>query len=83
MPSMALIIPVLCFIVKLISVFISTSSLALVTENVFLVFTSSAVLWFVFEFSNFENGIGDPEKKARKIFASGIAAISGGITYSN
>ena len=33
------------------------------------------MLWFVFEFSNFENGIGDPEKKARKIFASGIAAI--------
>lgn len=75
MPSMILVIPVLCFIVKLISVFVSTSALALVTENVFLIFTSSAVLWFMFEFSNFENGVGDPDKKVRKIFASGIASI--------
>lgn len=75
MPSMILSIPVFCFIVKLISVFVSTSSLALVTENVFLVFTSSAVLWFMFEFSNFENGVGDKDKKIKKIFASGIASI--------
>ena len=75
MPSMILSIPVFCFIVKLISVFVSTSSLALVTENVFMIFTSSAVLWFMFEFSNFENGVGDKDKKIKKIFASGIASV--------
>lgn len=75
MPPIMLVAPVLCFIVKLISVFVSTSALALVTENVFLIFTSSAVLWFMFEFSNFENGVGDPDKKVKKIFASGIASI--------
>lgn len=74
MPTVMLAIPVFYFIVKLISVFVSTSSLALVTENVFLVFTNSAVLWFMFEFSNFENGVGDANKKIKKIFASGVAS---------
>lgn len=75
MPTITLAIPVFYFIVKLISVFISTSSLALVTENIFLIFTNSAVLWFMFEFSNFENGVGDANKKIKKIFASGVASI--------
>lgn len=75
MPALMLAIPVVFYIVKLISVFVSTSELALVTENVFLIFTNSVLLWFVFEFASFENHIGDAEKQAKGLFASGLAAI--------
>lgn len=75
MPTIILVVPVLYYIVRLISVFVSTSSLALVTENVFLIFTSSILLWFMFEFACFENNIGDSEKRPKKLFASGLAVV--------
>lgn len=75
MPAIILIAPVLYYIVRLISVFVSTSELALVTENVFLIFTSSVLLWFMYELAPFENGIGATEKAPKKLFASGMAAI--------
>lgn len=75
MPLLTLVIPVAFYIVKLISVFVSTSELALVTENIFLIFTNSVLLWFIFEFASFENHIGDAEKEAKSLFASGLAAI--------
>lgn len=75
MPAIILITPVLYYTVKLISVFVSTSELALVTENVFLVFTSSILLWFMYELASFENGIGATEKAPKKLFASGLAAV--------
>ena len=75
MPPMILVVPVLYYIVRLISVFVSTSSLALVTENVFLIFTSGILLWFMFEFACFENDIGDIAKRPKKLFASGVAVV--------
>ncbi len=74
-PSAMLIAPVIYYVVKLINLFVSTSALALVTENIFLLFTNSALLWFMFEFASFENGIGDIAKRPKKLFACGIAAI--------
>lgn len=74
-PSLILVIPVVYYVVKLISVFVSTSALALVTENVFLIFTNSVLLWFMFEFASFENEIGDTAKKPKRLFASGLAAV--------
>lgn len=74
LPSIVLVIPVVCYIVRLISVFVSTAKLALVTENIFLVFTNSVVLWFMFEFASFENEIGDADKKPKRLFASGLSA---------
>lgn len=73
--SIALVVPVLYYIVKLISIFVSTSSLALITENVFLIFTNCVLLWFIFEFASFENQMGDTNKKPKKLFASGLAAV--------
>ena len=74
-PSLILVIPVVYYVVKLISVFVSTSALALVTENIFLIFTNSVLLWFTFEFASFENEIGDTAKKPKRLFASGLAAV--------
>ena len=74
-PSIILVVPVVYYIVKLVSVFISTAKLALVTENVFTLFTNCVILWFVFEFSKFENQIGELENSPKKLFASGIAVI--------
>ena len=76
MPLFSLIAPVLYFIIKLISVFISTSTLALVTENIFLIFTNCMLLWFMFEFASFENEIGDTNNKPTRLFASGLSAIT-------
>ncbi|MBQ8740248.1 MAG: hypothetical protein IJY79_01705 [Clostridia bacterium] len=75
MPDIMLVIPVLYYVIKLISVFVSTSALALVTENIFLIFTNSVLLWFMYEFASFENRIGDIAKKPKKLFASGLAAV--------
>ena len=74
-PSLMLVIPVIYYVVELISVFVGTSALALVTENIFLIFSNSALLWFMFEFASFENQIGDIAKKPKKLFASGLAAV--------
>lgn len=74
-PSLMLVVPVVYYVVKLISVFVSTSALALVTENIFLIFTNSVLLWFMFEFASFENQIGDINKKPKRLFASGLAAV--------
>ena len=70
-----LIVPTLYYIVKLINLFLTTSAIALVSENIFLLFTNSAVLWFLFEFAQYENNFGDPKKTYKKIFASGICAV--------
>ncbi len=75
MPTIILVVPVLYYITRLISVFVSTSSLALTTENVLLIFTSSVLLWFMFEFASFENEIGEIEKRPKKLFASGLVAV--------
>lgn len=74
LPHIVLAIPVVCYILKLISLFIKASELALVTKNIFLIFTNCMLLWFMFEFACFENQIGDSKKKVKKLFASGIAA---------
>ncbi len=76
MPYMILVAPVAYYIVKIIDIFVSTSSLALVTENIFLIFTNSALLWFMFEFASYENGMGDIFKSHKKLFASGVASFS-------
>ncbi len=74
LPPIILIVPTISYIVKLIKLFISTSALSLVTENIFLLFTNSALLCFMFEFASCENNFGNPGKRSKTIFACGIAA---------
>ncbi len=73
-PSIILVIPTLYYIVKLIKLFVSTSALSLVTENIFLLFANSALLWFMFEFASYENKFGNLNKMPKSMFAGGIAA---------
>ncbi len=81
-PQILTVVPVVYYIVKLINVFINTSKLALVTENVFLIFTNSAILLFVFELASFENEIGEMQKRPKKLFAYGVATIMLCVTTS-
>ena len=80
-PNISLIIPVFYFIIKLISVFVSTSQLALVTENIFLIFANGSVLIFMFEFSKIENAV-DEAPSIKKLFCFAILAIIFCLIYS-
>ncbi len=73
-PHIFLVVPVFYYILRIITVFVSTSALALVTKNIFLIFTNGILLFFMFEFAKFENNI-DEKPKLRKFFASGIMAV--------
>lgn len=73
-PLILLVMPVIYYIIKLISLFITTSALSLTTENVFLIFNYCALLLFVYESAGFENEIGDVKKRSKKLYAYGIAA---------
>lgn len=74
LPALLYVIPVSYYIVKLISIFVSTSELARVTENVFLIFTNGILLWFMFEFASLEGEVGNLAKKPKRLFASGLSA---------
>ncbi len=74
-PRIIFIAPVIYYVIKLINLFVSTSALALVTENVFLLFTNSAILWFVFEFASSENGFNADAKLPKRLFSSSVIAI--------
>ena len=67
--------PVIYYVVKLITLFVNTSSLALVTENVFLLFANSALLWFIYELASFENKINESPRRQKSMLAIAIAAI--------
>ncbi len=73
-PNVLLIVPACYYILRLITIFISTSTLALVTKNIFFIFANSSLLLFLFEFSKIENNI-DQKPKYKKLFAIGIITI--------
>lgn len=75
MPMMMLLIPVIYYVIRLVNIFVSISSLARTTENVFIIFTNGILLLFVFEFAKFENGVDLTEKQPKKIFAVGLTAV--------
>ena len=74
-PSMLLIIPAVYYLAKLINLFVSTSGLALVTKNTFMLIANAALLLFVFEFASFENNYKGKEGNPKKLFAVGIGTI--------
>ncbi len=74
LPAVTFIIPVIHFITKLVCTFINISSIALITENIFIVFTQCAVLIFMLEFAKLANNIGEG-KNYKKLLGSGVAAI--------
>ncbi len=73
--SILLIVPTVYYIAKLINLFVSTSTLALVTKNVFMLLANAALLLFMFEFASYENKFKGKEQKPKRIFAIGIGTI--------
>ncbi len=74
--SAFLVVPTVYYVIKLINLFISTSALALVTENVFMIFANSALLLFLFEFASFENGFKNADSAPKRILVVGVLAIA-------
>lgn len=74
-PAIMLVLPTVFYVVKLVTLFISTSALALVTNNVFMLFANASVLLFMYEFACFENGFRRGSKSFRKLFSIGIVAV--------
>ncbi len=68
------VVPVLYWMVKLIFIFTGISSLALISDNVFLVLSYCSALVFMLEYSKFANKI-DVDMNYKKLFASGLAAV--------
>ena len=74
-PSILTAIPIVYFIFRIICDFTSISALALISENLILMFAYCAVLIFLLQFAKLYNGI-DSEYNFRKLLASGLAAIT-------
>ena len=73
LPPLAAAIPVFYFIIKVICVFTSVSSLALITDNVLMLAAYCALLLFFLCFGKLYNGI-DEEYNFRKLQAAGFAS---------
>ncbi len=68
------VVPVLYWMIKLVFIFTGISSLALISDNVFLVLSYCGTLIFMLEYAKFANKI-DIDMNYKKLFASGLAAI--------
>ncbi len=73
LPPIAVAVPVIYFIIKIICVFTSVSSLALITDNVLFLAAYCTLLLFFLSFGKLYNGI-DKEYNFRKLQATGFAS---------
>lgn len=74
--NLLLIVPVIHYVIKLINLFISTSALSLVTENVFMIFANSALLLFLYELACFENDFKNADVAPKRILIFGVLAVA-------
>lgn len=73
-PLLTYAIPCLYFVARLIYSFGEISSLALISDNIFLIAAYCAVLLFMLNFAKLYNNF-DKEKGFRKLLASGLASV--------
>ncbi len=73
LPPLLSIIPLVFSIVRLVRFFAATSSITLITSNIFATFAYSACVIFMLEFASAQNGIGT-KKIYRKFIAAGLCA---------
>ena len=73
-PALAFIIPVIYLIVRVVCDFTAISSLALISDNLILMISYSAILWFMLNFAKLYNGI-DSQNNCRKLMASSTFAV--------
>lgn len=74
LPKLCAVIPVAYFIVRIICAFISISSLALISDNIFLMAVYCMCLLFMLNFAKLYNGL-DSEYNFRKILATGLVSV--------
>lgn len=67
-------VPVIYFIAKIICVFTSISSLALISDNLLTIAAYCALLLFFLYFGKLYNGI-DPDFNFRKLLAAGLSSV--------
>ncbi len=75
------IIPCVFMILRTAFVFINTSALAYITDNVFLIATYCVVLVFFLNFAKLYNGL-DSDSNFRKLLASGLVSVNLCVTQS-
>lgn len=80
-PVSFFIVPVVYYLLKLVTTFISISALSLTLENIILILSLCATLIFVLEVAKVENDI-DKEHNYRKVFISGTLCASLSFLYS-
>lgn len=73
-PNILTAVPTVYYILRIICDFTSISSLALISENLLLMFAYCAVLIFMLQFTKLYNGL-DSEYNFRKLLSSGLASI--------
>lgn len=73
-PSLLYIIPALYMLAKLVKMFISISTLALITDNIFIIFGYCAILLFWLYCSKAVNGI-ETEKSQKKMLCAGLVTV--------
>lgn len=81
LPAISHVIPCVYAIIKTIFTFINISSLAVISDNVFLVAGYCLLMLFFINYGKLYNGI-DVEKGFRKLLATGLAASTVCITQS-
>ncbi len=74
LPPICTAIPTVYFVLRIICDFTSISSLALISENLILMFAYCAVLIFMLQFAKLYNGL-DSEYNFRKLLSSGLASV--------
>ena len=75
LPNITSAIPTVYIIFRIICDFTAISALALISENLILMFAYCSVLVFLLQFAKLHNGL-DSEYNFRKLLASGLAAIT-------
>lgn len=73
--SLIHIIPCIFMILRTVFVFIDTSDLAHITDNLLIIATYCVVMVFFVNFAKFYNGV-DSDKNFKKLLASGLVSVS-------
>lgn len=74
LPPLATAVPVIYFIARIICVFTSISSLALISDNLLTIAAYCALLLFFLFFGKLYNGI-DPDFNFRKLLSAGLSSV--------
>lgn len=81
LPKITMAIPTTYYILRIICDFSSIAALAIISENLLLMFTYCAMLLFMLQFAKLYNRL-DSEKNFKKLLATGLVSIMLGFTQT-